>query len=179
MEKKLTFLYQGSEYIFHSFLRLSRPSLVSIPSSSNFWKIPSWRYSLSSGETEAQTEDAEAEVSILVAHQHGHVQSLSCVRLFVSPRTVAHQAPLSMGILQARLPEWVAISSSRGPSQPRDRTRICISCVFCIGGFFTTEPRGKSTAHQHHLQKLSMPTLHPRPIKSGPLGFEAQELVFF
>ena len=24
-----------------------------------------------------------------------------------------------------------------------------------------------------------MPTLHPRPIKSGPLGFEAQELVFF
>ena len=68
MEKKLTFLYQGSEYIFHSFLRLSRPSLVSIPSSSNFWKIPSWRYSLSSGETEAQIEDAEAEVSILVAH---------------------------------------------------------------------------------------------------------------
>ena len=48
-----------------------------------------------------------------------------------------------MGILQARLPEWVAISPSRGPSQPRARTRICISCVSCIGGFFTTEPRGR------------------------------------
>ena len=31
------------------------------------------------------------------------------------------------GILQARILEWVAISSSRGSSQPRDRT--CVSCV--------------------------------------------------
>ena len=34
------------------------------------------------------------------------------------------------GILQVRLLEWVAISSSRGSSQPRDRT--CISYVSCI-----------------------------------------------
>ena len=33
------------------------------------------------------------------------------------------------GILQARIQEWVTISFSRGPSQPRDRTR-----VFHIGG---------------------------------------------
>ena len=32
-------------------------------------------------------------------------QALSCVRLFVTPWTVAHQAPLSMGILQARILE--------------------------------------------------------------------------
>ena len=31
----------------------------------------------------------------------------------VSPWTVAHQAPLSMGILQAGILEWVAISFSR------------------------------------------------------------------
>ena len=31
----------------------------------------------------------------------------------VTPWTVARQAPLSMGILQARILEWVAISSSR------------------------------------------------------------------
>ena len=31
------------------------------------------------------------------------------------------------GILQARILEWVAISFSRGSSQPRDRTRI--SCI--------------------------------------------------
>ena len=31
----------------------------------------------------------------------------------VTPWTVAHQAPLSMGILQASILEWVAMSSSR------------------------------------------------------------------
>ena len=31
------------------------------------------------------------------------------------------------GILQARILEWVAISSSRGSSQPRDRTQV--SCI--------------------------------------------------
>ena len=35
-------------------------------------------------------------------------------------RTVVQQALLSMGILQARILEWVAIPSSRGSSQPRD-----------------------------------------------------------
>ena len=34
-------------------------------------------------------------------------------------------------ILQARILEWVAMSSSRGSSWPRDR--ICVSCVSCIG----------------------------------------------
>ena len=34
------------------------------------------------------------------------------------------------GILQARILEWVAMPSSRGSSQPRDRTRISdISCI--------------------------------------------------
>ena len=36
----------------------------------------------------------------------GCAQSLSHVQLFVTPWTVAHQAPLSMGILQARILEW-------------------------------------------------------------------------
>ena len=31
------------------------------------------------------------------------------------------------GILQARILEWVAISSSRGSSQPRDQTQV--SCI--------------------------------------------------
>ena len=35
------------------------------------------------------------------------------------------------GILQAGILEWVAISSSRGSSCPRDQTHI--SCVSCIG----------------------------------------------
>ena len=38
----------------------------------------------------------------------------------VSPWTVAHQAPLSMGILQAEIVEWVAMPFFRGSSQARD-----------------------------------------------------------
>ena len=57
----------------------------------------------------------------------------SRVRLFVTPQTVARQAPLFMGILQARTPEGVAMPSSRESSQPRDRTQV--SCI--AGGFFT------------------------------------------
>ena len=38
----------------------------------------------------------------------------------VTPWTVARQAPLSMGILQARILEWVAFPFSKGSSQPRD-----------------------------------------------------------
>ena len=40
----------------------------------------------------------------------------SHVQPFVTPWTVARQAPLSMGILQARILEWVAMPSSRGSS---------------------------------------------------------------
>ena len=47
---------------------------------------------------------------------------------FVTPQTVAHQAPLIHGILQARILEWVPISCFRGSSKPRDQTHI-----FCIG----------------------------------------------
>ena len=62
----------------------------------------------------------------------------SCLTL-CDPRTVAHQAALSMGILQARILEWVAMPSSRGSSWPRDPT--CASCVSGIAGcFFTTKP---------------------------------------
>ena len=43
------------------------------------------------------------------------------------------------GISQARILEWVAISFSRGSSQPRNQTQV--SCM--AGGFFTTEPPGK------------------------------------
>ena len=51
------------------------------------------------------------------------VKSLSCVRLFATTWTVAYQAPLSMGFLQEKIQEWVAMPSSRGSSQPRDWTQ--------------------------------------------------------
>ena len=49
-----------------------------------------------------------------------------------TPWTAAHQAPLAMGILQARTLEWVAMPFSRGSSQPRSWTGV--SCI--VGGFF-------------------------------------------
>ena len=49
---------------------------------------------------------------------------LGRVRLFATPWTIARQAPLCMGILQARIMEWIAMPSSRGSSQPRDRTQV-------------------------------------------------------
>ena len=42
----------------------------------------------------------------------------------MTPWTAAYQAPLSMGILQARLLAWVAMPSSRGSSQSKDQPRI-------------------------------------------------------
>ena len=61
-----------------------------------------------------------------------HAQSLICVGLFKTLRTIAHQAPLSMGLSQARILEWVVISFYRWASQARDR--IPVSCVPSNGG---------------------------------------------
>ena len=56
------------------------------------------------------------------------------VRLFVTPCTVAHQAPCPWNFpgKESENPlEWVAISSSRTSSRPRDQ--IWVSCISCIG----------------------------------------------
>ena len=51
----------------------------------------------------------------------------------MTPWTAAHQVPLSAGILQARILEWVAMPSSRGSSQLRDQTWVS----HIAHGFFT------------------------------------------
>ena len=43
------------------------------------------------------------------------------------------------GILQARILEWVAMSSSRGSSQPRDQT-----CISRIAGEYEIKPSPKA-----------------------------------
>ena len=58
---------------------------------------------------------------------------LSRVRPFATPWSAARQAPLPMGILQARILEWIAMPSSRGSSQPRHQTQIS----HIAGRFFT------------------------------------------
>ena len=55
------------------------------------------------------------------------------------PWTVAHQPPLSMGfcrgILQARTEQWAALTSSRAPSRPRERTLVSVSPALAGGSF--------------------------------------------
>ena len=53
--------------------------------------------------------------------------------LFATLWTIAHQVPLSMRILQARILKWVIMSSFRGSSQPRDQTLVS----HIAGRFFT------------------------------------------
>ena len=63
-----------------------------------------------------------------------HACLLSCfshVWLFEILRTVACQAPLSMGLSWQEYWRRITISSTRGCSQFRDWT--CLSCVYCIG----------------------------------------------
>ena len=72
--------------------------------------------------------------------QKGHpvlccAESLSHVQFFATPWTEAHQIPLSVGILQARILKWVAMPFSRGSSQPWYQTQV----FHIAGGFFTIQ----------------------------------------
>ena len=53
----------------------------------------------------------------------GGLVAKSCPTLVIL-WTVARQAPLSMGFFQARILEWVVISSSRGSFPPMDRIHV-------------------------------------------------------
>ena len=72
-------------------------------------------------------------------------ESLSRIQLFATPWTEARQAPLSTGILQERLQEWVAMPFSRGFSQPRDGTQVSSFA----GRFFTDYPLQYSSGKSH------------------------------
>ena len=81
-----------------------------------------------SGQDSPLCRDQQTEGGGLVAS----VVSDTCNPMDCSPPgSSAH------GILQARILEWVAISFSRGSSQPRDRTQV--SCT--AGGFFSNWAR--------------------------------------
>ena len=71
----------------------------------------------------------------------------------VTPWTVGSSVN---GIFQSRILEWVAISFSRGSSQPRDQTRVSyIGRQIFFFFFFTIEPPGKLT------QLHSIPKSYP------------------
>ena len=70
------------------------------------------------------------------------------------------------GIFQARILEWVAISSSTGSSQHRGLTHV--SCGSCIaGGFFISEPLGKQNMHNRNLTILAIFKVHSSVVLSA------------
>ena len=73
---------------------------------------------------------------------------LSHVWLFCNPMDRSLPGSSAHGISKVRILEWVAISFSRGSFQPRDQT--CVSCL--AGGFFTTEPPGKSQGTHYFIR---------------------------
>ena len=76
--------------------------------------------------------------SLLLAPSGKPMGKLCCAKSLQSCPTLCvrmdHGLPGSsvLGILQARILEWVVMPSSRGSSQPRDQTLIFYAS--CIGG---------------------------------------------
>ena len=68
------------------------------------------------------------------------VQLLCRFRLFMTPWTVAHRAPLSVGFSRQKYWSGLPFPSSGESSLTSDR----IVSVALAGGFFTTEPPGKT-----------------------------------
>ena len=67
------------------------------------------------------------------------VKSLSHVRLFVTPWSIAYHAPPSTGLFQVRSLERVATSFSRGSSWPRGWTRVSRIVGRCFTVWATRE----------------------------------------
>ena len=77
-----------------------------------------------------------------------------------------------MGILQARVLEWVAMPSPRESSQPRDQTQV--SCI--VGGFFTVWATRKTQEYQSGLP-FPFPGELPDPgIKPGSPALQVDSL---
>ena len=79
-------------------------------------------------------------------------QLLSHVWLLMNPWTAARQAPLSMGIFQARMPEWVAMPYSRRSSQTRDQTQVSRIAIFI---WILLKIEGKKKQFKRKMSELS------------------------
>ena len=85
----------------------------------------------------------------------GYEFSIPCmfghIRLFVTPWTVAHQAPRSMGFpRQEYWSEWSFPSAVDLPSPGIESTSPALA-----GGFFTTEPPGKPHPRSYRIQIMA------------------------
>ena len=75
------------------------------------------------------------------------VYSLSCVCLFATPWTVAHQASLSMGF--PRQEYWIGLPFPPPEDLPNPGIEpMSLKCPALAGRFFTTAPPGANTELQ-------------------------------
>ena len=86
-------------------------------------------------------EEEKANLSCL-AHSRGPknicIKSPQSCLTLCDPMDCSPQGFSVLGILQARVLQWVAILSSRGSSQPRDGT--CVSCDWQVGSLPLVPP---------------------------------------
>ena len=110
---------------------------------------------------EAGSEGA-GRADLKLAHLRGNPGCV-CAYSVVSdslrpPWTVACQTSLSMGILQARILEWVVMPSSRGSCQPRDRNQDSRVAADSL----PSEPPGKPEGILRAPVKIQVAGLWPR-----------------
>ena len=118
-----------SRKIPHASGQLSRCATTTGPGLCNRRKIPQGAVPCTAARDEAPLAASRESFHTAVKTQHSRE---SKTRSVGSDSLRCHG--LYHGVLQARIPEWVAFPFSRGSSQPRDQTQV--SCI--AGGFFTS-----------------------------------------
>ena len=77
--------------------------------------------------SEEETEVWGCQIMLIVViHHSSHYWPLLSPSVMSDTLQPMDQVPLSIGILQARILEWVAMPSSRGSSQPRDQIQVSL-----------------------------------------------------
>ena len=121
--------------------------------------LPTWHIKTHSRERQTpEPEDVPHQETIVTYGGHGiwnsclaktsslrnlYVSAQSC-RILCNPISCGPPGSPVHGILQARILEWVAISSSRGSSQPRDQTHIACIGRRILSHCTTWEPWGRA-----------------------------------
>ena len=93
-----------------------------------------------------------------------HAQSLNPVRI-CQPMDCSSPGSSVHGILQARILECIAISSSIGSSWPRDRTLV--SCIFCIDKQILYHRALREDPLHWHLYKTGCTFLHHKSVSAA------------
>ena len=83
------------------------------------------------------------------------VQSLSRVQLFVTPWTVTHQTPLSMGFFRQEYWSGLPFPSPEGDLSHRGIEPVSPASPALADGLFTTEPHRKSINYISDLKHLT------------------------